>query len=199
MSRDDKELEFPWATGPRPSPLGDSEDEVMEATGYTYRDDPESIASIAFWLEDFLEMHPASVRIRLQLGSIYADGWDQGIAGAERVFREVLAFDSDNVVAMARLALLQGHPHSSLSVDESLELLQRAVTLSGDPFVLRNYANKAWETGRLEQAIAAFTQLKDTATGSNAEFFARVAEESLEAIRRGEKPASFVYWYPDIT
>jgi hypothetical protein len=194
MSRDDKDLEFPW-TGPRPSPLGDSEDEVMEATGYTYRDDPEAIA---FWLEDYLETHPASVRIRLQLGSIYADGWGQGVAGAERVFKDALALDPGNLTAMVRLALLQGHPHSSLSVEESLGLLDRAVTLSGDPHILRNYANKAWEGGQIDRAVAAFERLKAIATGSSAPFFARVAEQSLDAIRRGEHPNDFVYWYPDI-
>ena len=196
MSRDDKNLEFPWGTGPRPSPLGESEDEVMEATTYTFRDDPEAVA---FWLEDFLETHPASVRIRLQLGSIYADGWGHGIAGAERVFRDALALDPDNVTVMVRLALLQGHPHSSLTVKETLSLLERAAALSGDPYVLRNYANKAWETGQRDRAVAAFERLKATATDSSARFFTQVAEQSLEAIRRGEKPATPAYWYPDIT
>lgn len=195
MSRGDEPPEFPWLAGPRPSPLGDSEDEVMERTGYTYRDDPEGIA---FWLEDFLEMHPMSVRIRLQLGSIYADGWGEGFAGAERVFKDALALDPDNVTVMVRLALLQGHPHSSLTAEESLALLERAVALSRDPYILRNYATKAWETGYLDRAAAAFTQLKGVADGPQAQFFNRVAEQSLHAIARGERPSNPVYWYPDI-
>jgi cytochrome c-type biogenesis protein CcmH/NrfG len=89
-------------------------------------------------------------------------------------------------------------PHSSLSADESLDLLRRAVVLSEDPFVLRDYANKAWETGRFEQAVAAFTQLKE-AVGPNRDFFSRVAEASMEAIQRGERPATSVCWYPGIT
>lgn len=157
---------------------------------------PESAAAQLEW---FLETHPASVRARLHLGALYADDYGDGVAGAEKVFREVLAFDPDNVVAIVRLALLQGHPHSSLTVDESLELLERAATVSRDPYVLRNYAHKAWETGQLDRATAALTQLKQTVTGPSAAFFTRVADEALEAIRRGEKPSTSAYWYPDIT
>ena len=168
----------------------------MEVAHETRREYPDVAIG---WLADYLEAHPTSVRARLLLGAFFADDYGDGVAGAEKVFREVLAFDPDNVVAMVRLALLQGHPHSSLTVDESLELLERAATVSRDPYVLRNYAHKAWETGRLDRATAALTHLKQTVTGPSAAFFNRVADEALEGIRRGEKPSTSAYWYPDIT
>jgi len=172
------------------------EDYVVQVAHETRGEDPDVAIG---WLADYLEAHPTSVRARLLLGAFFADDYGDGVAGAEKVFREVLAFDPDNVVAMVRLALLQGHPHSSLTVDESLELLERAATSSKDPYILRNYAHKAWETGQLERAAAAFVQLRETATGPSAAFFNRVADEALEAIHRGEEPSTSAYWYPDIT
>jgi lipopolysaccharide biosynthesis regulator YciM len=195
----DEIFELPDAEGemPRAVPLAEqTEEELMEnLQGET---PPEDVDAVIYVLERFLQVHPVSVRARLKLASLYASEYGDGVAGAERVLKDALAIKPDTVTAMVWLGLLQGHPHSSLTVEESLTLLERAVALSGDPHILRNYANKAWEAGQIERAVEAFERLKALTQDPNAEFFRRVADQSLNAIRQGEKPADFVYWYPEI-
>jgi hypothetical protein len=194
----DAPFKLPRAEGRLGPPLAElTEDELMENLTFD-ASTAEDASSVVYALEGFLEAHPASIRAMLKLGSLCALGYGDGVAGAERIFKDILALEPRNTTAMVWLALLQGHPHSSLSADESLDLLRHAVVLSEDPFILRDYANKAWETGRLEQAVAAFTQLKEAPVGPNRDFFSKVAEASMEAIQRGERPATFVYWYPDV-
>lgn len=170
-----------------------SEQHILGRTE-NWRDYPEvAIAN----LEEFLVTSPLSIRVKLHLASIYVNDYGLGIAGAERLFREILQQDGGNLAAMCGLALLHGHPHSSVTAAESLDLLERAVALSGDPDVIRNLANKAWEMGLEEKALSALESLRAAASGPRSQYFLRVAEESERAIKQGEKPGAFVYYLPE--
>lgn len=150
------------------------------------------------FLEDFLEAHPVSLRARLHLAALYADDYGLGVAGAERLYREILQDDPDCVPAMWSLGLLHGHPHSSVTQAEALDLLERAAARTGDPDLLRNLANKAWETGEIERALSAFENLKSMAPESREAYFLAIAEAAIASISRGETPAGLVYTWPEI-
>jgi tetratricopeptide (TPR) repeat protein len=149
-------------------------------------------------LEDFLATHPVSLRVRLHLAALYADDYGLGIAGAERLYREILQDYPDCVPAMWSLGLLHGHPHSSVTSAESLELLGRAASLTEDPDLVRNLANKAWEAGEVNQAVAAFQRLKSIAPESRRSYFDAIADDAITKIRRGDRASGLVFTWPEI-
>lgn len=165
--------------------------EEAEAMRTGYPDD--AVSS----LEDFVEGHPVSLRARLHLAALYADDYGLGIAGAERLYREILQDYPVCVPAMWNLGLLHGHPHSSVTKEESLELLEKAASLTGDPDVVRNLATKAWEVGEIDRALKTFDRLKLVAPESRRPYFIAVADEAIARIRDGERPSNPVYTWPE--
>jgi tetratricopeptide (TPR) repeat protein len=172
-----------------------SEDDVLRAAGELRWQQPDRAIEV---LREFLVVNPKSVRARLRLASIYADEYGEDVAGAERLYREVLADDPDNVPALSGLALLQGYPEVSISTDERLRLLSKAADISGDPWAILNLANKAWDLGRREEALEAFTRLLSVAESRGEKHLATMAEEAIHAIRRGEASTAPQYSWPEI-
>ncbi len=168
--------------------------EITEGNRYEYPD------SAVYCLEEYIAANPVALRARLCLASLYADEHGLGAAGAERLLREILQDYPGTLSAMTGLALLQGHPHSNVTADESVELLHRVALRSKDPNDARNYANKAWDVARFEEAVTAFEWLMSLATGARAAYFRKIAVRSIDAIRSGRRPTSFIYvweWDPE--
>lgn len=163
-----------------------------EALRQDYPDDAVSL------LEDFVEGHPTSLPARLHLAALYGDDYGLGIAGAERVLREILKDYPDCVPAMWYLALLHGHPHSSVTGGESLRWLEQAASIVEDADLIRNLANKAWEIGERGTALSAFHRLKALAPEARHAYFTVVADQALERIARGETPSGLVYTWPEV-
>lgn len=171
------------------------ENEAIRTAKQLRFDKPEDAIVI---LTDFLRTHPESVRSMLLLASIYADDYGEGPLGAERLYRSVLELDPDNVIALCGLAKISGQPGSAVRREEGLSVLRRAFDLTGDPILLWNLANKAWDEGRFDDALSAFDQLRAVAGSANKDHLVRLAEESLELIRHGKRPQANFYEWPEV-
>ncbi len=167
---------------------------IIEEAESLRQDYPEEAVGI---LEDFVEGNPVSLRGRLHLAALYANDYGLGIAGAERLYREILQDYPDCAPAMWSLGLLQGHPHSGITKEESLELLEKAASMTGDPDVVRNLATKAWEVGETDQALKAFGWLKVVAPESRKPYFTTIADDAVARILAGERLSRPVYTWPE--
>lgn len=160
-----------------------SEEELLRATAESRWNDPDGAMKL---LVGFLSLHPKSVRVRLRLASIYSFEHGEGHVGAERIYRDVLNDDPNNVAALSGLAMLPGFPEVSVTTDERLLLLSKVADLTGETWALLNLASKAWDHGRKEEAVGAFLRLKTVADSRGEKHLARLAQDSIEAVRRGE-------------
>lgn len=149
-------------------------------------------------LRDYLRSRPKSVRVRFRLAGLYEAKYGEGVAGAARIYREILAEDAENVACLTALALLQESPGFHLPTDERIDLLAKAARLSGDPVAIRNLAFAAWEFGRPERALEAFEHLKSVATTSGKAHLLRTADTCIAEIRSGSASSSTsVYSIPE--
>lgn len=148
-------------------------------------------------LREFVMGEPRGLKAKLLLASLYADGYAGGVLEAERLFRDVIEEDPTNVAALSGLALLEGKG-SSVSVDESLKLLETVVEFSHEPDALLNLGFKAWSAGRAEEAMIAFSRLLSGPEAQPASFAYKIAKKAVKSIREGKQPSSFTFAYPEI-
>jgi len=148
-------------------------------------------------LETFVSEHKQAVRSKLLLASLYSDDYGEGVMGAERLYREVLAANPDNLAGLCGLALLHGRV-SSVDADESLSLLARAASVSTDPEMLLNFANKAWDLRKFEVAAEGFSKLRHVAKEQGKDHLARIADDSLAAVKARRIPANLAYSHPEM-
>lgn len=172
-----------------------SEEEVLRATEESKMDDPDGAIEL---LRGFLSLHPKSVRVRLRLAFVYSCDYGEGHAGAERIYRDVLNDDPNNVAALSGLAMLPGYPEVSVTTDERLLMLTKVADLTGETWALSNLAFKAWDDGRKEEAVGAFLRLKAVANSRGEKRLARLAQDSLKAISKGERSRVGQYSWPEI-
>ncbi|MDZ7272204.1 MAG: hypothetical protein ONB17_11360 [candidate division KSB1 bacterium] len=114
--------------------MTDLEDEVIAEARARRWLEPERAVRL---LGMFVSRRNEAIRARFLLASLYADDYGEGVAGTERIYREVLASNPDNPSGLCGLALLHGRS-PGVSSDESLSLLARAATISKDPEMLQN-------------------------------------------------------------
>ncbi len=149
-------------------------------------------------LNGFLAANPRSKSAMLLLASIYADDYGKGVAGAERLLREVLAENTDSVSALCGLALLHGRTGTTVTKSESVRLLQRAAELSNDPAILLNLANKLWDVGLSDEALTEFERLESLALERGLPHFCSAATDAVREIRAGKPPTSLQYSWPEV-
>lgn len=175
--------------------MGASDEEVVLHTARSLRwQEPQRAIEI---LRGFLASNPDARRPMLLLASIYADDYGKGVTGAEELLRRILTTNSKSVSALTGLALLHGRVGAKVDRDESLQLLQRAADLSTDPESRLNLAYKAWDLGRIDQALAAFERLLAIASDQGAAHLAELAKNSINRIRAGMPPRSLHYSWPE--
>jgi hypothetical protein len=175
--------------------MNDIESEIMsEAQSYRWSDPDQSIQI----LERFVSESKHARRAKLLLASLYADDYGEGVLGAEKIYREVLSLDPDNIAGLCGLALLHGRG-SSVGPDESLDLLARAATISNDPEFLLNFANKAWDLKKFELAAREFERLHRIARESGRDHLARIAAESLREVKARRMATNISYSQPEIS
>lgn len=149
-------------------------------------------------LEGFVEQWKGALRARLLLASLYSDDYGAGWPAAERVYREALSMDPSNLAGLCGLALLNGRV-PGVGATESLDLLAKAVEVSGgDPEMLMNYANKAWDLGNFGAALEAFERLQRLARERGQNRLSSVARQSLKQVRAKKRPTGFYYAHPEI-
>jgi hypothetical protein len=174
--------------------MTDVEDKVIIEARSQRWSEPERAVRL---LEEFVLEWKQAVRSRLLLASLYADDYGEGVAGAERMYREVLASNPDNLAGLCGLALLHGRSRG-VSSDESLSLLAKAASISKDPEMLLNFANKAWDLRRFDVAAEGFDKLRQVAKEHGKDHLANVAMESLKEVRARRTPANVSYSHPEI-
>lgn len=166
--------------------MRNSEEDALHLAAEIRWQDPEEAVRV---LQGYLRENPTAVRIKLALAHLHSmDAVVEDAAAAERLYREVLAADPDNVGALSGLAFMHGFPGGTVSIEESLQLLTRAAAVSGNLDDIWNLAYKAWENSRYEVAELGFARLLAVANAAGRAGIARLAQDVLVLVRARERP-----------
>jgi lipopolysaccharide biosynthesis regulator YciM len=169
------------------------EDVIAYAESIRWSDPDKAVRT----LEAFVKEHWDATRAHLLLASLYSNEYGEGVLGAERIYREVLDKDPDNLAGLCGLALLHGHG-ANVEADESLRLLARTTELSDDPEMVLNLANKAWDLGKFEMAAQTFEKLRQIAKERRKRHLVRIAKAALIEVRNRKPPEHLAYSCPEM-
>ncbi|HEY8505962.1 MAG TPA: tetratricopeptide repeat protein, partial [Gemmataceae bacterium] len=140
------------------------------------------------WLDAALAKQPNSVPLRLSLAEFHTLNND--VASAERVYREVLEADPENIVALNNLAWVLAPERDSSA--QARELIERAIRLAGPTGdLLDTRARVRIAEQKFDQAVEDLTAALGESETSLRYFHLAVArlkqsnrEEALEAFRK---------------
>lgn len=147
-------------------------------------------------LEQVAVVQPNNIKALLLWAHISSWGYGDGYPKAVELYRRVLAINSQSIEAYIGLALMRRSPGTQVSTDESVQLLEHALTL--DPFrpeVHNNLAYTYWETGEYQRAKEHFEKLLELSEPETRS----IIQKELWAVNAHQRPQNLVYLGPSLS
>jgi len=153
----------------------------------------EEYAEAVAALEQILEPYPGNIDALLFLALLCSWGYGGGYSKAPELYQNVLALNDKEVEAYIGLALSRDSPGVQMTIQQSIELLKKALEIDpARPEIHNDLAYAYWEAGEFQWARQYFEKLLELTDPSSRQ----VIEEKLQAVNGHQQPKDLVYLGP---